>query len=686
MIKMKQSPIQQQRTTMIQQRGMIRGVLLILAVLISVLYGFAHLLELHDNSWDMTKTLFITAFEPWDSEHYIAQIKEIDEGNYRLSTAYIAEYKNTKLSPWPLLPFYITAFAGKLLHLDVHYLVVLMDIILPPVVFLLAYSLFATVTAQRSFSIFGAFILVVIPHLARFDLFPLYVFRLLHSGFTAPILTEAHCCYGFSRTINPQLTFIFLLTSILFFVKALVTGKKRHILLSAVFGILTSYSYVYFSSYLYVFLGISGLTAVMLKTWDYARKSFIVLGLTLIGSIPFWLFVFHHSDDELSQMAWMARVHTPEISPQVICIFLVCLGIAWGLVKKRIRILPGILSLAFLFSGILCMNQHVITGIYVQPHHYLLYVIPHATIIAVILLISEMNFRWMWQHLRFDAILLYGGIGTGIMGLLLHPSFVASHLSSDGTLTSEFVTLFTIVHLGGLVIGLMGIAAGIAVKKGMMGRFYISSSEGSLQILKIYRSFRRIINVKILGYALIILLVSYDVLRVQHGMYENEIKPRFGFMQQLAPALQWLRENTPPESVILCDPDKKSTSAAITVYTENNVYVSEFSQYYTVPSLHELQERFHNLLYFAGIRSQENYRMFMPPIRALGPTTRLLGSFEEYQKKLHEDLYEALTTYQVDYVLYGPKERKKFKVDPGQTYSFLKKLYDDGSVSIYHIL
>ena len=686
MIQTKQSPIQQ-HTTILQRRWMIRGVLLTLVVLLSVLYGFPHLLELHKHNWDITNTLFMTALGPWDSEHYSAQIKEIDEGNYLLSTTYIAEYKNTKLSSWPLLPFYLTAFSGKLLHLDVYQLVVLMDFILPPLIFLLTYSVLVTVTVQRRLSVFGAFIFVVLPYIFQFDLFPGYVSQLIHSGFTSPILTTAHngrLC--FSRTINPQLTVNFLLASVLFFVKGISNPKKRNIFLASFFGMITTYSYVYFSTYLYVFLGISGLAAVLLKAWEYARKTFFILGMTLIGSIPFWYSLFHNSDSELSQMSLMRRAHTPVfMSPQIICTILICLGIAWGLAKKRIRIIPGILSLAFLSSGVLCLNQHVITGIYVQPGHYLLYLIPQLTILAVIILISEMKHRWAWQNIRIDTILLYGGIGTGIIGILLHPSLLPSYLSSDGILTSGTVRLFTVLHLGGLVVAFVGIAAGIAVKKGMMKRFHVSSSGKNLQFLKRYDSFRHTSNIKILGYALVILLVSYDVLRVQHEVYEKETTPCWGFVQQIAPAIQWLKKNTPPESVILCDPNPDSTSSAITVYTENNVYVSEHSHFYTVPSLSELQDRLYNVLNFAGIRSQKEFDMFMTNIQLFGPKTRLFEAFERYQNKLHKDLYTALTTYQIDYVFYGPQERKRFPVDPGKTYPFLTKLYDDGIASIYQI-
>ena len=87
-----------------KKRILFRLFILILAFIISFLYGFKHLLWLNELHWDYKNAVFFTSFEAWDVDHYITQIKEVYEGNYLFSNAYLVEYKNTERSPWPRFP------------------------------------------------------------------------------------------------------------------------------------------------------------------------------------------------------------------------------------------------------------------------------------------------------------------------------------------------------------------------------------------------------------------------------------------------------------------------------------------------------------------------------------------------------------------------------------------------------
>ena len=44
----------------------------------------------------------------------------------------------------------------------------------------------------------------------------------------------------------------------------------------------------------------------------------------------------------------------------------------------------------------------------------------------------------------------------------------------------------------------------------------------------------------------------------------------------------------------------------------------------------------------------------------------------------------SLTRYKVDYVFYGPTEKKRWKIDPAK-YAFLEKVYDDKDVQIFKV-
>ena len=181
-------------------------------------------------------------------------------------------------------------------------------------------------------------------------------------------------------------------------------------------------------------------------------------------------------------------------------------------------------------------------------------------------------------------------------------------------------------------------------------------------------------------YGVFIIYVAWDVGLGQYEYYHNILKPWVGYLQELAPALNWLNEHTEKESVVLGSPDHTSINSIIPIYTHNNVYVTFHSQFYTMPPLFEIQDRLYNTMYFMGITSREEFD------RYLEDHWFKEGVFEIYQDKLTKDVYSELTRYQVDYLFYGPRERQHFKIDPEKTYSFLQKVYDDGTVAIYQIL
>lgn len=102
---------------------------------------------------------------------------------------------------------------------------------LPPLIFLLTYWFLYTLCKAKKLSILGGLLLSLPPHLGRVDVVT-SIFTGFSKlwGFIPPILAEAQCFYCFSRSINSQLTFIFLLASLLFWAKTLITFQRKYIL------------------------------------------------------------------------------------------------------------------------------------------------------------------------------------------------------------------------------------------------------------------------------------------------------------------------------------------------------------------------------------------------------------------------------------------------------------------------
>ncbi len=664
--------------------------ILVLALVVSFIYGLPHLLWLRDLHWDYQNAIFITSLaQAYDNDHYLAQIKEVYEGNYLLSNTYLAEYKNVMRPVWPVFPIYLSALLGKLFYLKVQYLAVLMDFIFPPGIFCLAYCLLYTISRRRSPAMLGAFILICFPHLTKLDTLSTVLSRFFTNWgiqrlwesfwWNDPAIAEAHCYDCYSRIINPQLTYLFLLASLLFFFKGITTAKNKYFVLSTVFGIITSYSYVFFSSYLYAFLGIFAILAHVLNDRGYSSKALIVLSLILLCSLPFWYSVLNFSDKALNQVSAVVHDHNAIINPQVLFTLALCIIIVSHLQRGYLGKLPGIASLTMLLSAVVCLNQQIITGLHVQAFHYDHFVNPQAMILAVTLLATEFMGKRGQHHrsrqgikpLAVVSLLLYGGIFLVSVSVCLHPSIVASYFSPDGKLTSGLSTLLQTFYIIGVLIGVSFMALGLFLKK---------------------RAWRRFIRIGTILYVIVLLWVSWNAVIVKFAWYQGYIKPVYGDLQALAPAVAWLNKHTEPESVILGMVGLRgqnqhiSTDAVIAAYTSNNVYISGHARYYAVPPMSELMDRWYNLMYVMGITSQEDFNLFINEMYGeFYGMVPLKSSFEEYQKKLRNDVYSELTRYRLDYLIFGPRERKAFKIDPGKTYSFLRKMYDDRVVQIYQI-
>lgn len=660
-----------------------------LMMMVSFLYGLPDMLNLYELDWDYQNAIFLSpfAFELTDTHHYITQLKEIYDGNGNLANAYLAEYKSAMYkSLWPRFPYFLAATLGKTLHLPVQHLVVLMNIICPLVLFLVTYLFLSTISLHRYLALLGALLLVLTPHLLHLKTLVSTITRFVL--FHVPVLTQAHCYHCYTRPINPQLTYIFLLAFLAYWGKSMRTLQMKHLFWAAFWGVVTSYSYVYFSTYLYVFLGLCIIGFFLQKEQERCRQSILILAIILVCSFPFWYSVFSFSKTTLHQMAWMEKNHTPIIDVQILFTLLVSLFMMAGLLTKRLEKFSGLVSVALLLSGVICMNQHVITGIRVQPRwHYNAFVIPQSMILALTLLSADLAQRRLGAFVsrQFRLLprnaLVYGGIAVGIGSIFFHPSFVARHFSSDGMLTPRFTVVLNVIHLILLCCG-CGLA-GLGMLNVCHARLFENVTGPVVRVLSTTVGHARKHGhfLKILLYVGFVIALVSDIGLVRYDWYQNSIKPDLQDLQRIRPALQWLENHTPKEAVILVNPDYVSTDL-ITIYTHNNVYISSHAQYYTVPSIQELRDRWYNVLFFVGIRTKE---AFEHVISQKGVFVSSMGlTFEAYQDKLQNNLYTELTQYQIDYVLYGPREQKNFDIEP-ENYAFLHKVYDDRRVKIYRV-
>ena len=668
-----------------------------IALVISFLYGFQHLLWLHDLDWDYKNAIFITSFDAWDVEHYLVQIKEIYEGNDRLSNPYIAEYKKSQPSQWPIFPYYLCMVMGKLLRLKVQYLVVLMDFLFPMIIFILAYWFLVCLTSIRLISLLGAFILTTLPHLGRVEIIILTGLRLL-TRTVSPIFTEAHQCNGgcFSRTINPQMTYIFLLCSLLFLAKAILSDKKKYLVLSSLFGIALSYSYIYLSLYLYTVLGIIIVMSFIFHERNLLKRAIIILSSVLLASLPFWWNGLQFSHDYLGRITsfeesyaliWASCPGFFHVNYQIIFMLLLCCCFIIGISKKQIDRPIGIIGTALILGGIVCLNQHVITGISLQPNHYMNLVMPQFTILSIFLLVAitikQNYFRHIGRYMLLmkPTLWIITGIGLFFVSLLFSPAFAASHLSPDGVLTPEVIHGIQIFQHISFYLSLIFILGGMIL--GILLKFHWNNLIQQQSFSCLYRFYKYGIA---FFYILIIGYITYDIMIIRYKEYQVKLKPDLGYLELLYPAFNWLNAHTEKESVIAASFDDIATSALIPIYTSNNVYVAYHAQYYVSLPFAEFRDRIYNMMYLMGIRSQNEFDQFINSELRYWMRINPSICFTEYQQKMQKEIYSGLKKYRVDYLLYGTREKQNFLLNPEETYSFLQNVYDDGVVKIYKIL
>lgn len=652
---------------------------------ISLMYGSFHLFCLRDAGWDYQNTMFISTFTQCrDTDFYLTHIKEIYEGNYKLSNLYLAEYKEVSAAARREFPIYTIAFLGKMFHLEVQYLPIIMDVVLPPAIFLLAYCFFRILILNVRIALTGAFTLVMTPQLLFLQTTWNYVRHPLLKwyGLIPSFLLTAHGFFGtFGRMIYPQFVYIFLMAALLLFFNGLKTSSARYLAGAATAGTLLSYSYVYLSTYLYCVLGVYAILALLFHERQSFRRAFLTLLIILLASGPFWYPLFTSSQAALERIGSLERTRAPSLPFDVVCLLVMIGIIVWMWRHGMITRFNMMVCVALLAGGVLCVNQQVISGISVQPWHYRIYVLPEALLMSVV--IAGASYR-QWRHTRVStlspsrpatvslaALMMISSLMITGVSMICHPAiakWIAPDTYAEQAYSPHFHHRLEQIYQYSLILAFGLLAGGFVLRKyhpGYLPRIRLGTVGIALWI----------------GYSI------WDISLARYLWYTQVIKPNFSDLQQLTPALRWLNQNTEPESVVLSmigkkplfpHPEYASTDDLLTIYTHNNVYLSDYVEWFSIPSDDERRDRIYNIMYVMGIRTPEAFQRFMYRMW-------LSGSFEEYRNKFNNDVYQELKKYRVDYVFYGPRERQYFEVNPASTYPFLKTVYADKVVQIYQI-
>ena len=196
----------------------------------------------------------------------------------------------------------------------------------------------------------------------------------------------------YSRRYQPQLIGVFHFLSIalsLLLLRA-KTGPARFLIAvasGAAFGI-SFYSYLYSWS---VLLGWFGLGGACVWMWHrQITKPWLVASTMGIGiSVPYWMWCLRHFS-ALGAASGLARTHrvSPSDLPELILALSIAVLLGFFLSRKRSGRELLWVPLVLVLSAALGVIQNVVTGVYIQPYHYVHYFVRPAMSFALVALLA----------------------------------------------------------------------------------------------------------------------------------------------------------------------------------------------------------------------------------------------------------------------------------------------------------
>lgn len=355
---------------------------ILISLVIGLIFGLPHILIpiLQDNATEY-KPLVVKGVnaQTVDEALYASSIREVYDGHIIVRDSQLFEHKND-VGIFPTFPYLIL---GYMTHLtgSVENTNIISDFIFPILTFLLLYFFMFRLTRNRYISaLCGCAILL------RGFMFQVLKGYISHSSHIQHILRPL--LYP-SRLPFTQFTFIILLSAIILLYLFLKERKTIYGISCGIFTGLLFYTYLYHWTFFFSGIGILLLILILKRDYENSKRVLAVIAIGLLISIPYWIdFVkfksLPYSDDILGRMG-LELGRTPSISSTIT--YLIFLSIFAILVKKRDEIFYILTSL--LLGGIVCINAQILLGYTVQSYHWPLTGITPLIVIMAFYMISQ---------------------------------------------------------------------------------------------------------------------------------------------------------------------------------------------------------------------------------------------------------------------------------------------------------
>lgn len=559
-----------------------------------------------------------------------ARFKEVTEGVLRVGDVDLYEYQGTPSIWSPLSPILMAPFL--LVYGSVNGAPILGEPVISGFIFVLMYALCKQLTRNSRHAFVGALLFSFFFYIGKF-IPPLSwtTFKELIGN----ILPYQHALWRdrLSLVIMESSVpgFLVFLPALYFTFAAFVNHSRKYFVLAAIFTGLTFYTYLYHWVFLVTVWGLLGIYALYKK--EYKLLSYIAMSgvIVLLISLYYWyqyILVQRQPDAETILIRnWVEYSHQFRISEWRHYVGLVVAGFSvyWAQ-KKGAHVGTASVLYAMLVASFVLLNMQVITGMNVQPSHWIPRVNIFALNLSYLYAFSQLLVYLKGRSFYYYRLCAYGAIAvvSSIIIGSFHSQLVYARFS---------YTAYTIPH--------EYMAAFEWMNEATEPRSVVLTPSWSVNsLLHTYT------NAKVyLPYALL------------NNAPQREVLDRLYISMKLFGQNEVYLRN-------ILDP-------AQNVITKSPITREDFDAH---RGLHYLYCGVALGTYFDAVKKDTYYV----------DNTLITEAVEEYRSSPVFSL-ELLKKYRLDYIIVGPLERLRFDVSILATYNFLEKVYDVDGVQIYHV-
>ncbi len=320
-----------------------------------------------------------------DERHYASRIREVYDAHYTIANPDLREYKDSPYF-WQPLSEIIVGSIGKLFGLTLEELLVASDFVFPCILFVIIYGFGCYVTQSRSIALLATCGIMMV---SIFIVGPPQALVYLIARFSfinIPAIFNPKSSFLFTRSINPQINSILFFLFMIEVYRSIFRESKRDALFAGI--LLGGFFYCSFYYWSYVIAGCSiyGIYALLTKKHASVWRLALIITVGAILSIPYWIgfYQVHASPvyDEVTKRYGFYFTHKPYL-PKIellpILLFLVVCPKKEG---------PYLFLASFFLGGIICENQHILTGKRFHPYHWSIYCQAPLIWIAFALIVS----------------------------------------------------------------------------------------------------------------------------------------------------------------------------------------------------------------------------------------------------------------------------------------------------------